>query len=321
MRLTVGRALPHAQLEVTLILALINDEQAIHLSDRRITYLGGARPPEEADKGIVVSTPGMQVAIGRAGIASAGTFETHDWLLTALSRIVRPDRLLEQVIEQLEEDLNEVFENHPALKRLSPADKRLSLTISGYDDAADPPRSINVIISNFQDWDSDAPDFGEPWGDFRSSWAWEARPSSDGLVLIAQSGSASLEEPDIAMLKTLLEQRVPARHLIDKAVEIMREAADRPATAGTVGKTISSLVIPRDPSQPAEAGYHPENAAYEAHAPSAVVATPDGGVFAMKDITTGEKGPDRRPVAGPKLRRNEPCWCGSGKKYKRCHGA
>ena len=24
---------------------------------------------------------------------------------------------------------------------------------------------------------------------------------------------------------------------------------------------------------------------------------------------------------GPKLGRNDPCWCGSGKKYKRCHGA
>ena len=33
-------------------------------------------------------------------------------------------------------------------------------------------------------------------------------------------------------------------------------------------------------------------------------------------------GSAREPVrAGPKLGRNEPCWCGSGKKYKRCHGA
>jgi preprotein translocase subunit SecA len=33
-------------------------------------------------------------------------------------------------------------------------------------------------------------------------------------------------------------------------------------------------------------------------------------------------GATRQPVkAGPKLGRNDPCWCGSGKKYKRCHGA
>ena len=24
--------------------------------------------------------------------------------------------------------------------------------------------------------------------------------------------------------------------------------------------------------------------------------------------------------AGPKIGRNDPCYCGSGKKYKRCHG-
>jgi len=28
-----------------------------------------------------------------------------------------------------------------------------------------------------------------------------------------------------------------------------------------------------------------------------------------------------QPAGGPKLGRNEPCWCGNGKKYKRCHGA
>jgi preprotein translocase subunit SecA len=30
----------------------------------------------------------------------------------------------------------------------------------------------------------------------------------------------------------------------------------------------------------------------------------------------------REPVrSGPKVGRNDPCWCGSGKKYKKCHGA
>jgi preprotein translocase subunit SecA len=34
----------------------------------------------------------------------------------------------------------------------------------------------------------------------------------------------------------------------------------------------------------------------------------------------GDGGAARAP-SGPKLGRNDPCWCGSGKKYKRCHGA
>jgi preprotein translocase subunit SecA len=32
--------------------------------------------------------------------------------------------------------------------------------------------------------------------------------------------------------------------------------------------------------------------------------------------------PQQRVVAEEqKLGRNDPCWCGSGKKYKKCHGA
>ena len=31
--------------------------------------------------------------------------------------------------------------------------------------------------------------------------------------------------------------------------------------------------------------------------------------------------PPQEPIrnTGPKLGRNDPCWCGSGKKYKKCH--
>ncbi|MFH1219489.1 MAG: SEC-C metal-binding domain-containing protein [Candidatus Eisenbacteria bacterium] len=27
----------------------------------------------------------------------------------------------------------------------------------------------------------------------------------------------------------------------------------------------------------------------------------------------------KRKKSGPQVQRNDPCWCGSGKKYKRCH--
>jgi uncharacterized protein YecA (UPF0149 family) len=37
-------------------------------------------------------------------------------------------------------------------------------------------------------------------------------------------------------------------------------------------------------------------------------------------VATGNgNGPTTR--SGPKIGRNDPCWCGSGKKYKKCHGA
>jgi preprotein translocase subunit SecA len=38
----------------------------------------------------------------------------------------------------------------------------------------------------------------------------------------------------------------------------------------------------------------------------------EGGSVATQQRITSEH---------EKLGRNDPCWCGSGKKYKRCHGA
>jgi preprotein translocase subunit SecA len=43
-----------------------------------------------------------------------------------------------------------------------------------------------------------------------------------------------------------------------------------------------------------------------------------GSASATAVATAGERQPAR---AGPKLGRNDPCYCGSGKKFKRCHGA
>ena len=49
-------------------------------------------------------------------------------------------------------------------------------------------------------------------------------------------------------------------------------------------------------------------------------ATAAGGIVAS--TTNGNGNAAGRPVQrGPKIGRNDLCWCGSGKKYKRCHGA
>jgi preprotein translocase subunit SecA len=52
----------------------------------------------------------------------------------------------------------------------------------------------------------------------------------------------------------------------------------------------------------------------------AATATAAGAAVATASTGNGaSRQPTRR--GGPKIGRNDPCWCGSGKKYKRCHGA
>ncbi len=57
---------------------------------------------------------------------------------------------------------------------------------------------------------------------------------------------------------------------------------------------------------------------------------PNSGVPARSQISRGGSGSPAGPPAPPvpepaglareKIGRNDPCWCGSGRKYKRCHG-
>jgi preprotein translocase subunit SecA len=59
----------------------------------------------------------------------------------------------------------------------------------------------------------------------------------------------------------------------------------------------------------------------EAHHDSASAWGDDEVVEAEFDGASAEAAPAAPYVReGEKLGRNDPCWCGSGKKYKQCHG-
>jgi len=48
-----------------------------------------------------------------------------------------------------------------------------------------------------------------------------------------------------------------------------------------------------------------------------------GLVYATRSFAGAASGQQARPgytPTGQKIGRNDPCWCGSGAKYKKCHG-
>ncbi|MEO8092749.1 MAG: preprotein translocase subunit SecA [bacterium] len=78
----------------------------------------------------------------------------------------------------------------------------------------------------------------------------------------------------------------------------LRDARAQAATAGT-GAAGAATAAPPGPAAPS---------------PADVPSAPEG---THRDSTTGAVVKDEHA----KLGRNDPCWCGSGKKYKKCHGA
>ena len=61
-------------------------------------------------------------------------------------------------------------------------------------------------------------------------------------------------------------------------------------------------------------------------APQGAMAIAAAAGGAVEDVAAGEEPlpahvEQRRVDPGEQIGRNDPCWCGSGKKYKKCHGA
>jgi preprotein translocase subunit SecA len=90
-----------------------------------------------------------------------------------------------------------------------------------------------------------------------------------------------------------------------------------------VTHTIFRVTMTRQPAQPQPMARNVvEGRAPVAGGAGTTATATAAGAVATTAATSGGNGAARQPARnGPKLGRNDPCWCGSGKKYKRCHGA
>jgi preprotein translocase subunit SecA len=83
-----------------------------------------------------------------------------------------------------------------------------------------------------------------------------------------------------------------------------------------VTHTIFRVTVERTPAQPRPMARN----VVEGRAPVAGTASAAGAATAT--AVAGGGGNGAQPArSGPKVGRNDPCWCGSGKKFKKCHGA
>jgi hypothetical protein len=126
-----------------------------------------------------------------------------------------------------------------------------------------------------------------------------------------------IKQKDMNPLLQLMRDGKPPEAVIGKGVELFREWAARLGGDGVIGKQIASTVLPSDMYQPATTDYHSNVTQAEIFGLGEIrIDGPHS--YATEGIRL--KRVDGRAI-GPKLGRNEPCWCESGRKYKRCHGS
>lgn len=302
---------------MTLILAMVNREQAVLVSDRRLT-INGQLTDDDSNKAAAICVRDARLALAFTGLARAGSFVTNRWLAKSLADIAKPEHLMEPLIDRFVDLANRDISQLPVR-----IDKRLTFVFVGYSHDFDPPRACLWRVSNFEGGPTDHPS-DQAAAEFTKVLWIANHPPPECVCLFRSFGSkVAVSATQMSSLHDLLHGRKPARALVGKAVAILHEAADSPAAEGTIGKRATSIVLPSDPYVSYSAEYHSDQATHRVGGVTHIEARGgEHGVWVLETESNETFDAAGRPVISvfPKVGRNEPCPCGSGRKYKICHG-
>jgi len=316
---------------VTLFMVLVNNDQAILLADRRISEKQTITLPDgltreahkplndEYNKLTVFTCRNARVGIGFTGVATKLTgFSTAKWLLEALMEAARPSPFLEPTVERLRQiATRDIGALH--------GDKQLTIVLAGYAyDSEAQPLGCLYSISNFEDPATKRRYPTQP--EFKSNLRIQVRPGVEPLLMMDVYGATNAlksrdSQNDGAADRRLVEERRPARAIRDRALEALNRVGAPAGELGGIGKQCGSLIVPSDLSQPILTDYLSDINKWEVDFPSQVImvgADTDGAVMGLSVRAVDPA--SATPMAVRKVPRNQPCPCGSGIKYKRCHG-
>lgn len=308
---------------MTLILTLGNRDNVIQVSDRRLTVNGLLQDDEsdEYNKCGVINCKGGRLAYGFTGLAKSSGFETRKWLLDALLDSGPPDYSALGITNRLKDRATTDFRNRPEVKALQPGQKRLSILISGYLYNRTPPNLVYALLTNYVELNGFANI--DAWDHFKCHYWSESSPFLEDPTLVQRVGFwPAMKDSDVAVLRNLLEKRRPIEAILGKALEVMRAAANRPEAKGTIGKQLTSIILPSDPLLRWTGTYHSENLTPKVYLPDAIILESDERRKYVRDVCIETINPNTSllPLRTSKIPKNSPCPCGSGKKFRKCHG-
>lgn len=301
---------------VTLILAMVNHDHAIALADRRLTA-GSDIETEESNKLAVFTCRDARCAVAYTGLATWADFNAHEWILESLMEAAKPDFTFEATLERLCETATSRFRR----LALRPAQKRLTIVFAGFLYSSEPARGFIAYVSNFQD-EVTGETTNESWRDFRKGIIHQNDLSSPFFAIRPFGTVALLQKVRSQPVIDMLQRGAPASGIRDKALSVLTAVAASMGQPGPVGRQCGSVIIPRDAETSPETAYHSAAHVWEVEFPSQVTMTgspTDGAVMGIAIRVDSEQS-NHNAIAVPKVGRNNPCPCGSGNRYKHCHG-
>ena len=288
---------------MTLLIAGSNPRFGVIFSDCRVSSNGKALD-EDHSKIAQLQLANARLLYAYTGLAHNAdkTFQTDIWLAKTINKKLQIGMTAEQALTVLRNEASECFRS-PIIKAMPKSDQRLSVVFAGFD--GDKP--FLAMISNF-----DCPD--EQQYDFKDeflSWGLTNRAVDDAHV-IATGNTNSLKKDDLGPLSRMIYEDKSLEAITAKARSIILKAADDPRSAGTIGSNMLHGVVPADKNQSSQSAYISKNGSE--WYPVISVLTPQSplaiAAFKLHLVSPSPSRPHR----------NTPCPCGSGRKFKRCHG-
>jgi hypothetical protein len=304
---------------VTLVLGSVNSDAAVIVADCLLSWQ--KRPfDDEVTKIALVTFEDARLAMGFTGLAGlgltkaqrgpapAGTFRTIEWICDTLADVGPASGQMLPSLSALRERMTADFPPLP----VHMAHQMLALGFVGYRYEGSKAIKVAATISNVSD----------QGGQFVVSREFElCSEDVAGASLLALGVHRALVEAARKQLADLISDRRPPHAIAEKATEVIRQAARQRKAGGAVGDLCMSLVVPSNPASPAVSRHHADRVSGVAFLPRSISLTRDGGVITLDpSIRGGLPGDVPSPIVFPKVPKNAPCPCGSGRKYKRCHG-
>lgn len=298
---------------MTFCLALGNADQIIQVTDRRLTDFSGKLFDDSSNKSGHAICDDAAFLYCFTGLATAGTAHTtSQWIMDALCDAAQNSHFYRALVDYFAEKATEYFQKSNFINGISPAARRLTVMMTGY---TANNYIFNTLVSNFQDFKNFI-DYPVAQSRFTVHAERTTIPASDNPVVMQVVGQfKALTDQDVSQLSGMLERRAPAEALRQKAIALIQEISDRPASQGTVGKKLNtSRLLYSGPTGPIS-GYASDEPEKTLH----LIDRVDLRTGAPKILISAPQISAQNPIVIPKVHRNAPCPCGSGKKYRDCH--
>lgn len=304
---------------MTLITVAANPAFIVQVADRRLSTAAGPLPVEQT-KAIHFHLPASDFLVGYTGLALVGNKGMHQILMEVLQRSAELGNYeIGPTAEAITAELTKVFRSKE-VRAYRPEDRRLTVMMTGFNRIESTRYTlIQGLWTNYQDWN--VGDYVEANDTFMFTH-FAVRPGETWPTIVQRIGA--FEESQLprieSAIRPLLSQGKPPRAVRDRLVLDLPELSRQHRT---VGVNANAAIL--YPNGQIEWSYSTGKPEWHYSIGNSVIAVPGQDLMVsdfVVEVVDSKSIPDRGGTAMtvPRVAKNRPCPCGSGRRYRQCHG-